>query len=70
MEHSAQMRFDRFYRNAEPTRRFDVCQSGCDKFSDGAFGGEAASYINGVFSGTTSAEAALPTGLTLWVPAS
>ncbi|HEY3908245.1 MAG TPA: N-acetylmuramoyl-L-alanine amidase [Streptosporangiaceae bacterium] len=37
---------------------------------DGAFGGEAASYINGVFAGTTSAEAALPTGLMLWVPAS
>jgi hypothetical protein len=35
---------------------------------DGAFAGDAASYINGVFAGTTSAKAVMPTGLALWVP--
>ena len=35
---------------------------------DGAFAADAATYINGVFAGTTSAEATMPTGLVLWVP--
>jgi hypothetical protein len=35
---------------------------------DGAFAGDAASYINGVFAGTTSAKAVMPAGLALWVP--
>jgi len=37
---------------------------------DGAFAGPAATYINGVFAGTTSPGAAMPTGLVLWVPQS
>ncbi len=35
---------------------------------DGSFAAMAASYINGVFAGTISADAVMPTGLALWVP--
>ena len=36
----------------------------------GAFAGDTAAYLNAVFAGTTPAGAALPAGLTLWVPGS
>jgi hypothetical protein len=35
---------------------------------DGAFAGNTAAYINGVFAATTSPGAAMPPGLMLWVP--
>jgi N-acetylmuramoyl-L-alanine amidase len=37
---------------------------------DGAFAPGTAAYINGVFGGTTAPDAAMPAGLTLWVPGS
>lgn len=37
---------------------------------DGAFAPDTAAYINAVFAGTTAGEAAMPAGLTLWVPGS
>ena len=36
----------------------------------GAYPGNVAAYINGVFAGTTSPGAAMPAGLVLWVPGS
>ena len=35
----------------------------------GLFSGELAAYINGVFSGTISPQAAMPTGISLQAPA-
>jgi hypothetical protein len=38
--------------------------------TNGAFASDTAAYIDAVFAGTTSAGAAMPAGLTLWVPGS